>query len=114
MAIIPKRSTDFDVVRRSDFPIRLTIKGGDGNALNLSGYTVAAEVYNKERTYKYADWTVTYTNRSTGTVDIELSDVQTTTFDLDSVYYDVKLTQPNGKKFTYLRGKLNMLEGYTE
>jgi|TARA_B100000287_G_C20291963_1_gene646263 hypothetical protein len=112
MAIIPAEK-DFKIVRRSDFPIRLTLKDGNGNAINLSGYSVTAEVYNKERTYKYADWGVTYTNRSTGTIDLKLTDVQTTTFDLDSVNYDIKVTQPNGDESVYLRGRLIILEGYT-
>tara|TARA_B100001093_G_scaffold142651_1_gene135090 strand:- start:185 stop:529 length:345 start_codon:yes stop_codon:yes gene_type:complete len=113
MAIIPKKSTDFTVVRRSDFPLTLTIKDSTSSAVNLTGYTVAGEVYDVGRTKKYADWNITYTNRSGGIVDIDLTDEQTTTFTKDSLSYDIKLTQPNGKEFVYLRGKLNMLEGYT-
>ena len=113
MAIIPKRSTDFTLVRRSDFPIRLTLKDGTGTAVNLTGYTVAGEVYNKERTTKYADWTIAYTNRNNGIIDVDLSDVQTTTFTPNILFYDFKYTQPDGREFVYLRGKLFMLEGYT-
>lgn len=113
MAIIPKRSTDFTLVRRSDFPIRLTLKDGTGTAVNLTGYTVAGEVYNKERTTKYADWTIAYTNRPNGIVDVSLSDDQTTTFSPEVLHYDFKYIQPDGKEFVYLRGKLFMLEGYT-
>lgn len=113
MAIIPKKSTDFTVVRRSDFPIRLTLKDSSSNAVNLSGYTVAGEVYNEDRTTKYADWTIAYTNRSNGIVDVSLSDVQTTTFTPNIVFYDFKYTQPDGLEFVYLRGKLFMLEGYS-
>ncbi|BAQ92447.1 phage tail protein [uncultured Mediterranean phage uvMED] len=113
MAIIPKKSTDFTVVRRSDFPIRLQLKDGSGNAVNLSGYTVAGEVYNEGRTTKYADWNIAYTNRSNGIIDVDLTDAQTTTFTPNFVFYDFKYTQPNGKEFVYLRGKLFMLEGYT-
>ena len=113
MAIIPKRSTDFTVVRRSDFPIRLTLKDSTGTAVNLSGYTVAGEVYNKDRTTKYADWNVAYTNRANGIVDVDLTDSQTTNFTPEVLHYDFKYTQPNGKEFVYLRGKLFMLEGYS-
>ena len=113
MAIIPKKSTDFTVVRRSDFDIRLTIKDNSGTAINLTGYTVEGEVYNKDRSTKYADWTVAYTNRANGIVDVSLSDDQTTTFTPEIVHYDFKYTSPNGKENVYLRGKLFMLEGYT-
>lgn len=113
MAIIPKRSTDFTVVRRSDFTMRLTVKDSDSNPVNLTGYTVAGEVYNEDRSTKYADWTVAYTNRANGIVDVSLTDVQTTTFTPKILFYDFKYTQPDGIEFVYLRGKLFMLEGYT-
>ena len=114
MAIIPKTSTDFTVVRRNDFTMRLTVKGSDGNALNLNGYTIAGEVRNEDRSTKYADWQITYTNRPNGIIDVDLTDAQTTTFTPNFVFYDFKYTQPDGKEFVYLRGKLFMLEGYTE
>ena len=113
MAIIPKQSTDFKVVRRSDFTMRLTVKDSTSSAVNLTGYTVAGEVYNKDRSTKYADWTVAYTNRANGIVDVSLSDDQTTTFTPKILFYDFKYTQPDGREFVYLRGKLFMLEGYT-
>ncbi len=118
MAVIPKKSSDFDVVRGSDFPLTLTLKAS-GSAMNLSGYTIAGEVYSaindgKTKIKKYADWNITITSSSTGVVDISLSDTQTKNFNLDVLFYDIKLTQPNNDKFVYLRGKLNMLEGYTE
>ena len=113
MAIIPKQKVDFDVVRRSDFPITLTFKDSTSSAINLSGYTVAATVWDEDRTNKYADWAVTITNASAGTASLKLTDTQTATFDKDFLKYDVKLTEPNGDEFTYIRGTLYILEGYT-
>lgn len=113
MAIIPKQKVDFDVVRRSDFPITLTFKDNSSSAINLTGYTVAATVWDEARTNKYADWTVSITNAAAGTATLKLTDTQTATFDKDFLKYDVKLTQPNGDEFTYIRGTLYILEGYT-
>ena len=112
MAIIPAHK-DFTVVRRSDFDMRLTVKDNTGTAINLQGYTVAGEVYNEDRSTKYADWTVAYTDRPNGVVDVSLSDDQTTTFTPNEVFYDFKYTQPNGKENVYIRGTLFMLVGYT-
>ena len=75
MAIIPGKK-NFTVDRRADFPIRLTFKDSTGSAIDLTGYTVAAQVYDESRSTKYADWTVAYTNRSGGIVDISLSDTE--------------------------------------
>ena len=113
MAIIPA-TKDFKVVRRSDFDMRLTFKDSTSSAINLTGYTVAGEVYTKDRSTKYADWTIAYTDRSNGIVDVSLSDDQTTTFTPNLLFYDFKLTQPNAKENVYIRGALYILEGYAE
>ena len=112
MAIIPGKK-NFTVDRRADFPIKLTFKDSTGSAINLSGYTVAAQVYDESRTTKYADWIVAYTDRTNGIVDISLTDTQTATFSPSILFYDVLLTEPSGSKNYYLEGKLFISEGYT-
>tara|TARA_Y100001938_G_scaffold149431_1_gene236199 strand:- start:1261 stop:1602 length:342 start_codon:yes stop_codon:yes gene_type:complete len=112
MAIIPGKK-NFTVDRRADFPIKLTFKDSTGSAINLTGYTVAAQVYNEDRSTKFADWTVAYTDRANGIVDISLTDTQTATFTPSILFYDVLLTEPSGDKFYYLEGKLFISEGYT-
>ena len=106
---------DFNVARRNDFPIRLTIKDGNGDAVDLTGFTVDAEVWSLDasgfRETKFADWDITYTNRSTGTVDIKLTDTHTTTFTKHELFYDVQLTEPSGDKNQYLKGTLYITEG---
>ena len=112
MAITPG-TYNMTVQRRSDHSIQLVFKDSSDDAINLTGYTVAAQVWDKHRTIKYADWTVTYTNRAAGTVHISLTDVQTETFALDKLYYDVILTDSNGLKEYYLEGSIKVSEGYT-
>ena len=112
MAIIPA-SKNFDIVKKADFPLKLTFKDSTGSAINLNGYTVAAQVYDEPRSIKYADWTVVYTDRSNGIVDISLSDTDTATFTPSILFYDVLLTEPSGSKNYYLEGKLFISEGYT-
>ena len=112
MAIIPGKK-NFTVDRRADFPIKLTFKDSTGSAINLTGYTVAAQVYDESRSTKYADWTVAYTDRTNGIVDISLTDTQTATFTPSILFYDVLLTEPGGSKIYYLEGKLFISEGYT-
>ena len=72
-----------------------------------------AQVWEQTRTTKYADFGVTYTNRSTGTIDIALTDTQTATFSPSELKYDVLLTNPSGLKEYYLEGTLYISEGYT-
>ena len=112
MAVIPGKK-NFTVQRRADFPLRLTFKDSTGSAINLTGYTVAAQVYDDSRSTKYADFTVTYTNRAGGIVDISLSDTDTANFTPEILKYDVLLTDGSGNKEYYLEGKLFVSEGYT-
>ena len=98
--------------RRADYSVTLQFKDATATPINLTGWTVAAQVWNQARTTKYADFTVTYTNRSTGTIAIALTDEQTALFP-DEAYYDVLLTNPAGLKEYYLEGVIYVSEGYT-
>ena len=112
MAITPG-TYNMTVQRRSDHSIQLVFKDSNNAAINLTGFTVAAQVWEETRTTKYADFAVTYTNRTTGTVDIALTDVQTATFSPEILKYDVVLTNGRGLKEYYLEGTIFVSEGYT-
>ena len=112
MAISPA-TYDMTVQRRSDHAIQLIFKDSNNDAINLTGYTVASQVYDESRSILYASFSVTYTNRSAGTVDIALTDTQTATFTPNVLKYDVLLTNPSGLKEYYLEGNIFVSEGYT-
>ena len=101
------------IQRRTDHSIQLVFKDSNNDAIDLTGFTVEAQVWEETRTTKFADWTVTYTNRNTGTVDIALTDTQTATFTPNLLKYDVLLTDASGLKEYYLEGDIFMSEGYT-
>lgn len=111
MAVSPG-TYDITLQRRADYSITLQFKDSTGKPINLTGWTVAAQVWNYNRTTKYADFTVAYTNRSAGTVALDLSDTDTATFP-NEAYYDVLLTNPSGLKEYYLEGTVYVSEGYT-
>jgi NAD dependent epimerase/dehydratase family enzyme len=111
MAISPGQY-NISLQRRADYSIALQFKDSTDAAINLTGWTVAAQVWNEGRSTKYADFTVTYTNLATGTIAIALTDEQTTIFPAEA-YYDVLLTNPSGLKEYYLEGIVYVSEGYT-
>jgi len=112
MAISPG-TYNMTIQRRADFSIQLVFKDSNGNAINLTGYTVYAQCWDEGRNIKFADFTITYTNRVTGTIDISLTDVQTATFETDKLAYDVLLENVSGLREYYLEGVITMSEGYT-
>ena len=112
MAIQPA-TYDFSVQRRANHSIPLLFKDSSNKAINLTGFTVAAQVWEETRTTKYADFSVTYTDRTAGSVKISLTDTQTATFTPNELKYDVLLTNGSGEKEYYLEGTIFVSEGYT-
>ncbi len=111
MAISPG-TYNISLQRRAGYSVTLQFKDSSGTAINLTGWTVEAQAWNRGRTTKYADFAVTYTDRATGTVAIALTDEQTASFP-NEAYYDVLLTNGSGLKEYYLEGIIYVSEGYT-
>ena len=98
--------------RRADYSVLLQFKDSNDAVIDLNGWTVEAQAWNKKRTTKHADFGVTYTDRSAGKVTISLTDAQTALFP-DEAYYDVLLTDTSDIKEYYLEGVIFVSEGYT-
>ena len=112
MAVSPG-TYNMTVQRRSDHSVNVTLKDSNNNAINLTGFTIEAQVWEETRTTKYADFTIAYTNRTSGIFDMSLTDTQTATFSPNILKYDVLLTNPSGLKEYYLEGNIFVSEGYT-
>ena len=112
MAILPG-TYNMTVQWRADFSLQLVFKDSTGTVINLTGYTVYAQCWDEGRNIKYGDFAITYTNRANGIIDISLTDVQTATFETNTLYYDVLLEDPNGLREYYLEGVITMSEGYS-
>lgn len=110
MAINPG-TYDFTLQRRSDWSVSVQVLIDDV-ALNMTGWSVEAEAWNEARTTKYADMSVAYTNRSTGTFALSLTDAQTEWFPSEA-HYDVLLINPAGLREYYLQGVITISEGYS-
>jgi hypothetical protein len=111
MSIHPGRYDD-TIQRRVVYDLTLQFKDTNDRVIDLTGWAVAAQIWDKTRTTKYADFTVTYTDRVNGLIKIALTDTQTTSLP-DTCYYDVLLTDPAGRKEYYLEGTFYISEGYT-
>jgi hypothetical protein len=100
------------VQRRADYDLQLQFKDSADAPIDLTGWTAYAQVWNRGRSTKYADFEVTYVNRAQGTIKIALTDVQTAAFP-DEAYYDVLLEDTAGLRNYYLEGIVYVSEGYT-
>lgn len=111
MAVQPG-TYNFTLQRRADYSLDLQFKDGNDTAVNLTGYTVYAQAWNEGRTTKYADFAVTYADRSNGQITIGLTDTQTADFP-DELRYDVLLEDSGGTREYYLEGVIFVSQGYT-
>lgn len=103
----------FNLQRRADFAFELEFKRGNpAAAVDLTDASILAQCWDKTRTTKYADFTVTYTDRTAGKVKLELTDTQTATFP-DEVSYDVLFVSTLGFREYFLEGSIYVSEGYT-
>jgi hypothetical protein len=100
------------VQRRADYDLQLQFKDSAGVGIDLTGWTAYAQVWDRGRTTKYADFAVTYIDRATGQIRIALTDAQTATLP-DEAYYDVLLEDTAGLRNYYLEGVAYVSEGYT-
>ena len=112
MAIIAG-TYDFTVQRRADHTESIRITDSNDNAVDLSGATIAAQVWDKERTGKYADFTIDYTNRTNGEFTMSLTHNQTRQFTPNELVYDLLILNSGGKREYYLEGNIFVSEGYT-
>lgn len=111
MSIHPARYDD-TIQRRAVYDMALQFEDNNGEFIDLTGWTVASQIWDFGRTVKYLDFTVTYTDRVKGSILLSLTDAQTVTLP-DTCYYDVLLTNPSGRKEYYLEGTFYVSEGYT-
>jgi len=103
---------NISIQRRADYDLLLQFKDSAGAGIDLTGWTAYAQVWNRGRSTKYADFAVTYTDRTTGQISIALTDTQTATFP-NEAFYDVLLEDSSGLRNYYLEGIVYVSEGYT-
>jgi hypothetical protein len=111
MAITPA-SYNIRPQRRADYPLQVQFKDSDGDGINITGWTVLAQVWSKDRVTKYGDFTVTTLSASTGSVKLTLPYTVTATLP-DECRYDVMLINGAGLREYYLEGIVRPSEGYT-
>lgn len=103
---------DITLQRRADFELEVQFKDGNSTPIDLTGWTVAAQAWNKPRSKKYADFTVAVLSLASGIV--KLSMAASVTENLAGVlFYDVRLTDTYGYSDYWLQGQISVSEGYT-
>lgn len=74
-----------------------------GVAVNMTGYSIEAELWNRIGTAKLADFNVPWTAQVSGMFKLRLTSAITSGI-TEQGQYDVMFTEPNGDKYYILQG----------
>ena len=103
MARIKPATYELRIPQRATLEEAMVLKAG-GAALNLTGYTVVAQIWKDEkRRVKLADLTVTYVSRAAGSIKLSLTRAVTRTI-TKSGFWDLLVIEPGGNADYWLEG----------
>lgn len=103
---------DITIHQGATFELPVHYKDSDGNSVDMTGYTIAGEVWDRLATTKIADFTNTWTAQSSGQFTLSLSASTTATMS-GNAQYDVLVTEPDNTKFYLLEGAAVVNPGLT-
>ena len=94
---------DITIHQGATFVLDLQYKDSTGTPVNMSGYTVEAELWNRTGTTKFADFDMPWTVQASGSFKMKLSSAVTSGI-TEQGQYDLMITEPSGDKFYLLQG----------
>ena len=97
----------------TDFTMTVDVQNALGNALDLTGFTLAAQI---RKTYGSSNVSATFTtahNGANGQVTMTLPDATTTALDAGRYVYDLVITSSGGDKTRVVEGQATVTPGVT-
>jgi hypothetical protein len=101
--VIEPGKYDITIYQGATFKLALQYKDSTGTPVNMSGYTVAAKLFDRFGTNQLATFTNTWQAQSSGQFTLSLAPVVTSGI-TENGQYDVLVTEPSGDKYYILQG----------
>ncbi len=95
------------------FTTTVTVTDANGDAVNLSGYSVAAQI---RKTYASSAISATFTTSiaaATGQVTLSLTDTETANLEAGRYVYDLNINSSGGQKTRVVEGQATVTPGVT-
>ena len=99
--------------RRADHSFDINLKDSNNANENLTGKTILSQIWNKDRTTKLADVSITVTDATGGDFTCKVTDTQTANMTDSTYQYDILKIEANGDREYFIEGTIFMSEGYT-
>ena len=90
------------------FTTTVTVTDANGDAVALSGYSVAAQIRKSHLSSTSTAFTASISNASAGEITISLTDSQTTSLEAGRYVYDVLITASGGAKTRVVEGQVTV------
>ena len=90
------------------FTTTVTVTDANGDAVSLSGYSVAAQIRKTFLSSTATAFTATISNASSGEITISLSPTQTAALEAGRFVYDVVITSSSGVKTRVVEGQVTV------
>ena len=96
------------IAQGATFTTTVTVTDSNGDAVNLSGYSVAAQIRKTFLSSSATAFTASISNASSGEITISLTDTQTTALEAGRFVYDVLITASGGTKTRVVEGQVTV------
>ena len=90
------------------FTTTVTVTDANGDAVSLSGYSVAAQIRKTFLSSTATAFTATISNASSGEITISLTPTQTAALEAGRFVYDVVITASGGTKTRVVEGQVTV------
>lgn len=94
---------DITIHQGATYQIALQYKDSTGTPVNMSGYTLDAELWNRTGTIKLANFDTPWTVQASGMFKLKLTSAVTSGI-TEQGQYDLMITEPGGDKYYLLQG----------
>jgi len=103
---------DITIPQRGTFRQRMRLKRG-GQPLNATGYQLVAQVWNRQRTVKFADGVIVWIDQATGLFELVIQYPVTRLITQDG-QWDLMVIEPGGDRYYWLEGTAYLDKNYSE
>ena len=97
----------------SSLSVDIDVTDTDGNALDLTNYTVAGQIRKTYASLTATDVAATVENANNGTVRIQLTAAETNALKAGRYVYDVEITSQGGSVTRVVEGQVEIMPGVT-
>ena len=106
--------SNLTVDQGTDFTMSVDVTDTDGDALNLTGFTVAGQVRRSYFSTTAVNFTCAVSNATSGIITVSLSGTQSDAMKAGRYVYDVEITNAGGTKTRVLVGQLEIMPAVTK